>query len=48
MVFEIILKYVEDGTLYFLLTSDQYNIYAIENQPQNKAAGKQRIIFRGF
>ena len=26
-VFEIILKYEEDGTLYFFLTSDQYKIY---------------------
>ena len=31
-VFEIIVKYEEDGTLYFLLTSDQYKIYVIENQ----------------
>ena len=48
-VFEIILKYEEDGTLYFLLTSDQYKIYVIENQWQNEAAGiKHHVIFRGF
>ena len=46
-VFEII-KYKVDGTLYFLITSDQYNIYAIQYKQQNKAIGKHHIIFRGF
>ena len=40
--------YEEDGTLYFLLTSDKYIIYSIENQQQNEAAGKNHIIFCGF
>ena len=48
MVFEVILKYEVDGTLYFLITFDQCSIYAIENQGQNEAAGKHHIIFLGI
>ena len=47
MGFEIILKYEVDGTLYFLLTFDQYSMYAIENRRQNEAVGKYHIIFHG-